>query len=101
MVITWPFRMVILAWKGLVDVSVEHRAHAVPVGMDAIGRELLLLERRCSIACATSSTLPSPPHTITTSNVPRSSANIISYLQKRSRLKHKTSNTNRHPGTYK
>jgi hypothetical protein len=72
-----------LAWKGLVDVRVEHSAHAVPVGMDATGNEMpLLLVRRCTIACATSSTLPSPPHTITTSNFPKSSAMMISYLYK-------------------
>lgn len=36
--LTWPLRIVMLAWKGLVDVRVEHSAHAVPVGIDAIGR---------------------------------------------------------------
>ena len=35
---TWPLRIMILAWKGLVDVRVEQSAHAVPVGIDAIGR---------------------------------------------------------------
>ncbi len=85
-VVTWPFRIMMLAWKGLVEVSVAHRAHAVPVGMDAIGRELLLPARRCSMACATSSTLPSPPHTMTTSNLPSSSAIIISYLHRRSQV---------------
>ena len=93
-VMTWPLRIMMLAWKGLVEVSVAHRAHAVPVGMEAIGSELLLLARRCSMACATSSTLPSPPQTMTTSNFPSSSAIIISYLHRRSHLTQENSSIN-------
>ena len=64
---TWPLIIVMLAWKGLVDVSVAQRAQAVPVGMDAMGSVLLLLllllllARRYSMACATSRTLQ-PSH---------------------------------------
>lgn len=49
---------------------------------------LPLPARRCSMAWATSSTLPSPPHTIHTSNFSRSSAMIISYLYRQHHLIH-------------